>query len=345
MAVKYLAGDRIIGTAAERAALTVDAITSSNWGTHDTSTVSGQTIVKFTSSGHFRPTSAYNVEYLVVGGGGGSGAQIGGGGGAGGYRVSTSNAQNHAVTAQTYTITVGAGGIRADTSASRRATNGGNSTFDTITSAGGGFGADNDISPYTDGNAGGSGGGGTYRGGAEDGGAGNTPSTSPSQGSAGGSKTGSTTYGAAGGGGAGGVGQPDGSSTSGAGGVGIQNDITGTNLYYAGGGGGGSHSGGSNDGGLGGSGGGGRGGDDADASTAGTNGLGGGGGGGSTDGTSQGKDGGSGVVILRFSTSGNGVTTSDVPAVTFNTPNGTIFEESDTGKHYMFDGSQTWNEM
>ena len=28
-----------------------------------------------------------------------------------------------------------------------------------------------------------------------------------------------------------------------------------------------------------------------------------------------------------------------------NLPNGAIFEESDTGKHYMFDGSQTWNEM
>ena len=28
-----------------------------------------------------------------------------------------------------------------------------------------------------------------------------------------------------------------------------------------------------------------------------------------------------------------------------NLPNGTSFEESDTGKHYMFDGSQTWNEM
>ena len=30
---------------------------------------------------------------------------------------------------------------------------------------------------------------------------------------------------------------------------------------------------------------------------------------------------------------------------TFNAPNGTIFEESDTGKHYMFDGTSTWNEM
>jgi len=28
-----------------------------------------------------------------------------------------------------------------------------------------------------------------------------------------------------------------------------------------------------------------------------------------------------------------------------NISNGAIFEESDTGKHYMFDGSQTWNEM
>ena len=28
-----------------------------------------------------------------------------------------------------------------------------------------------------------------------------------------------------------------------------------------------------------------------------------------------------------------------------NLVNGTIFEESDTGKHYMFDGTSTWNEM
>jgi len=30
---------------------------------------------------------------------------------------------------------------------------------------------------------------------------------------------------------------------------------------------------------------------------------------------------------------------------TFNYPNGTIFEESDTGKHYMFDGTSAWNEI
>ena len=28
-----------------------------------------------------------------------------------------------------------------------------------------------------------------------------------------------------------------------------------------------------------------------------------------------------------------------------NLTNGTIFEESDTGKHYMFDGTDTWNEV
>jgi len=38
----------------------------------------------------------------------------------------------------------------------------------------------------------------------------------------------------------------------------------------------------------------------------------------------------------------NGVTTA---AKTINLPNGTIFEESDTGKHYMFDGTDTWNEI
>ena len=36
-----------------------------------------------------------------------------------------------------------------------------------------------------------------------------------------------------------------------------------------------------------------------------------------------------------------GTTTYTYP----NLPNGTIFEESDTGKHYMFDGTDTWNEM
>jgi len=44
--------------------------------------------------------------------------------------------------------------------------------FDNVTTLGGGFGADNDITPYMNGNDGGSGGGGTYRSGAETGGSG-----------------------------------------------------------------------------------------------------------------------------------------------------------------------------
>ena len=36
----------------------------------------------------------------------------------------------------------------------------------------------------------------------------------------------------------------------------------------------------------------------------------------------------------------------DVISYTYpNLSNGAIFEESDTGKHYMFDGDQTWNEV
>ena len=39
----------------------------------------------------------------------------------------------------------------------------------------------------------------------------------------------------------------------------------------------------------------------------------------------------------------NGVTS--VGSLTLNLPNGTIFEESDTGKIYMFDGTSAWNEI
>lgn len=37
----------------------------------------------------------------------------------------------------------------------------------------------------------------------------------------------------------------------------------------------------------------------------------------------------------------------DQPTTPFypNLPNGAIFEEQDTGKHYMFDGTDTWNEV
>ena len=47
--------------------------------------------------------------------------------------------------------------------------------------------------------------------------------------------------------------------------------------------------------------------------------------------------------ITTLYNSGNGATIYSYN--TFNAPNGAIFEESDTGKHYMWDGSTTWNEV
>ena len=36
---------------------------------------------------------------------------------------------------------------------------------------------------------------------------------------------------------------------------------------------------------------------------------------------------------------------TEIPATVFYAIAGTIFEESDTGKHYMWDGTDTWNEV
>ena len=47
------------------------------------------------------------------------------------------------------------------------------------------------------------------------------------------------------------------------------------------------------------------------------------------------------VTNIKVFNNTDNVTTQTQP----NLPNGAIFEESDTGKHYMFDGTDTWNEM
>ena len=145
--VTYLAGNRIRGTNAERIIKT------------GTKSIDGSyTVLKFTEDGTFTPTSSFNVEYLVVGGGGGGGGYDssssygGGGGGAGGYRTAT----GHAVTAQSYSITIGSGGNGAYLA---RGVNGTDSVFDTITSSGGGGGGQGSGSNMT-GLAGASGGGG-----------------------------------------------------------------------------------------------------------------------------------------------------------------------------------------
>lgn len=276
--------------------------------TNCTTTVVGSEVIHtFTSgSGTFTPPAGVtSVRYLVVGGGGGGGgitnvnAAGAGGGGAGGYRAGT----GFTVTPGTpYSITVGVGGTGAVCGTSCTAgTNGGSSTFATITAAGGGRGG---FLGDSVGAAGGSGGGGRL---GSSGGAGNTPSTTPSQGNNGGSGDGATatTAGAGGGGGASATGANGSGNVGGVGGAGISNDITGTAVTYAGGGGGGGYNNAS--GGAGGTGGGGsapnsRG---AGGNATPNTGSGGGGASGSDSGAGfNGGNGGSGIVVVRYTSTG-----------------------------------------
>ena len=79
------------------------------------------------------------VNTLVIAGGASGGGSFGGGGGAGGYQANTALA----VTAQAYTITVGAGGVGVTGYIGGNA--GANSIFSTITANGGGRGGGYDI--------------------------------------------------------------------------------------------------------------------------------------------------------------------------------------------------------
>lgn len=256
-----------------------------------------------------------NVDYLVIaGGGGGAQACGGGGGGAGGYRTSfpspACNAGSFPITATTYPITVGAGGVAglgslpSSPTPTQAATSGNPSIFSTITSSGGGRGGGllNTVS------SGGSGGGGRHFCGLT-GGTGNTPPVSPSQGNPGGSGNGgSGAYTESGGGGGGSTGTGGNGASGGPGGPGgsgTANSITGSSVTYAGGGGGGTSG---PTGGTAGSGGGGTGGKSGGfpgnpanfvSGTAGTANTGGGGGGGGAYNT-NGAAGGKGIVIIRY---------------------------------------------
>ena len=271
----------------------------------------GYRIHIFTSPGSFvvssLGTSDGTVEYLVVAGGSGGGdadtlpGSGAGGGGAGGFRTGTS----FPITATTYPITVGGGGVGGHTLPNIPSSNGSPSIFDTITAAGGGYGGSDSgwtapgpvISEAT---PGGSGGGGAYK---PTAGTGNVPPTSPPQGNPGGS--GGPLGG--GGGGAGAAGSPG--PSGGVGGVG--SPITwlpasyGTpgpapGRYFAGGGGRGNASGGSGGGGAGVP-------DSSPVNTPGTPGTtntgGGGGGGGGIDPSFTAIPtslGGSGIVAIRY---------------------------------------------
>ena len=287
----------------------------------------------FTGPGTFCVSNAGNgvgsqtVDYLVVAGGasGGTGNNAGGGG-AGGYRESSGAASGCytasplgsgvsalPVSAQSYSVTVGAGGAQVPKSpgSDARGNQGANSVFSTITSTGGGGGATGDGStdgtPGTDdvGQPGGSGGGSgyaNYDGNPGTGGTGNTPSVSPPQGNNGGSaNTGAPAYGASGGGGATAAGTAGSGSGAGPGGAGATSSINATPTARAGGGGGGTNGPISS----GGAGGGGAGAPPSAEGVAGTVNTGGGGGGGGNPVSSPsanvlGGAGGSGIVIIRY---------------------------------------------
>lgn len=244
----------------------------------------------FNTSGTFIPTESLTADFLVVAGGGGSNADSPGGGGAGGLRSTVTATGGGgslesalSLTAQAYTVTVGAGGAYAS--------NGSNSVFSTITSVGGGRSGGNATGTTYEGATGGSGGGGSGGGTPNTGGAGTA-----NQGFAGGTGRVLSPYTGGGGGGAGAVGADGNSGGGGAGGNGVAVSITGSSVTYAGGGGG---NGGLGSGASGGSGGGGQGGDSANPSAAanGTANTGGGAGGGNN---ANQRTGGSGVVVIRY---------------------------------------------
>lgn len=262
----------------------------------------------FTSSGTFTPKQSLTADYLVVAGGGAGGGGpnegTGGGGGAGGLRCTVdatggggSLESPLSLTAQAYTVTIGAGGAVTSSNTSAGGS-GSNSVFATITSTGGGGGGSTyNNTPYGP-STGGSGGGGGGR--AEVAGASGTAN----QGRAGGAGSTVLDNAAGGGGGAGAVGGagqsrgPGAGNTPGSGGNGVTTSISGTSTTYAGGGGGGTDEGGSNQS-SGGSGGGGAGGLQSNPAVAGTVNRGGGGGGmGNTTGVAA--AGGSGIVIVRY---------------------------------------------
>ena len=326
MAITYKSGRRIQGTSAD-----VAVIASRGTVTTDGS----DTIITFTESGTFTPTSSFNVEYLVIAGGGSGGSTIGGhssaGGGAGGYRTTA----GHAVTAQSYDITVGSGGVAT---ASTIGVNGGDSVFSTITSTGGGGGGTrSDTTSLQDGANGGSGGGG----GTDNSGSAHvttggisSPVTSPVQGYAGGTgKHGAGSYaGGGGGGGSSSIGTNSASDYGGNGGAGTSSSITGSSVTRAGGGGGGGNTGY----GSGGSGGGGDGMVINSNGNAGTVNTGSGGGSSGSVTGNLGGTGGSGIVIIKFVTSGNTYETS-LGGKPTNVQVGSRFEETDTRTMYHRD--------
>jgi hypothetical protein len=283
----------------------------------------------FTGPGTFTVCSVGNaagsnsVDYIIVagGGGGGGGNDRGAGGGAGGFRGSSGTTSGcyaagcspivgpvsaFSVSAQGYPIVVGGGGAGAPAPSSPvvPGTAGVASSAFSLTAAGGGFGGGGSSSSGVGGNGGSGGGGSRYGGCAHGGGTGNTPPVSPPQGTDGGDSAGN---GNGGGGGISGAGTNATPTQAGPGGQDINNSITGSPVFYAGGAGGGGHNpgtaiGAASPGGSGGSGGAVGSSPPHDGANGPDNHGGGGGGASNRDGghAAAGGNGGSGVVIIRY---------------------------------------------
>ncbi len=230
------------------------------------------------------PLAAVNsvtLDYLVVGGGGGGGFEGGGGGGGGQVNIGSVS-----LASGTFAVTIGSGGAGATTVGSQ-ASNGGTTTLSLptpIVSIGGGGGGSKNANGVSGANGGG-GGHPIYSGGASAGG-----------GFAGGN---ANNEGGGGGAGAGGVGV---SAPGAGGGIGVSSSISGSATFYGGGGGGGSWQTTSTSNGVGGTGGGGRGGitNTTLAQSGAANTGGGGGGSGNSSATPVAKNGGSGIVIVKY---------------------------------------------
>ena len=209
-----------------------------------TTTIDLDTIFQYTTTGArtFTVDVATTVDFLLIGGGAGGGeAAGGGGGGAGGYRNSynseSSGGGGSAETAMSagagtsYTVTVGTGGANAVSGVDSSIAG---SDITTITSVGGGKGANYGAPTGGTGTAGGSGGGGgspEYTSNPSAGGAGTA-----SQGYAGGGGDGGGGQFGGGGGGAGAIGPSATTTYGGDGGDGVASTITGTSVTRAGGG-------------------------------------------------------------------------------------------------------------
>lgn len=261
--------------------------------------------------------STLSVDYLLVGGGGGGGRtgagyNGGGGGGAGGLRT----ASDLIAKANTYTITVGAGGSgQIAGGATQRGENGTASSF--IRSANGGGGGGGANAAANAGQVGGSGGGGCIGGVGGSGISGEGSNGGNSVANAGGGGGGSAAVGAAGAG-----------TTGGNGGTATANSYTGSSISYSGGGGGGGTTGGTagTNAGNGGSG--------AGNGAAATANRGGGGGGNGNDGTNSGN-GGSGRVVLQ-------ILTSNLNSFTVTTTGSPTTGTNGSYTYYAYDSTGTF---